>query len=185
MRQTISSVLAAIAVAAASAAPALACGPYGGLCWPCGTGPCVPAAVYVSPAPIFDSSECYAGCGGWAYERLPDPIVQYYFVNQGPTYSGPGNFAPLPTYQESAVSGWDAYRSRPYHHSYNGGRYASATTHYYDGVGLERPAIYTYRARPRFRPSRYGSARRLHSPHIGSAGARHYFDGARAQLLRY
>jgi len=44
----------------------------------------------------------------------PDPVHQYYYVNQGPTYSGPGNFAPYPTYQESAL-GWDAYRSRPYH----------------------------------------------------------------------
>jgi hypothetical protein len=40
---------------------------------------------------------------------LPDPVHQYYDVNQGPTYSGPGNFAPYPTYQESAL-GWDGYR---------------------------------------------------------------------------
>ena len=25
---------------------------------------------------------------------------QYYYVNQGPTYTGPGNFAPYPIYQE-------------------------------------------------------------------------------------
>jgi hypothetical protein len=36
-------------------------------------------------------------------------VHQYYYVNQGPTYSGPGNFAPYPTYQESAL-GWDGYR---------------------------------------------------------------------------
>ncbi len=36
-------------------------------------------------------------------------LHQYYYVNQGPTYSGPGNFAPYPTYQESAL-GWDGYR---------------------------------------------------------------------------
>jgi hypothetical protein len=54
-------------------------------------------------------SGCDFGCGGWAYERLPDPVHQYYYVNQGPTYSGPGNFAPYPTYQESAL-GWDGYR---------------------------------------------------------------------------
>ncbi len=64
-------------------APAYACGGwYGGGCAPCG---------YVSP------------CGA-TYERLPDPEVQYhsapiaqpryYYVDQGPTYSGPGNFAP-------------------------------------------------------------------------------------------
>jgi hypothetical protein len=63
------------------------------------SGLCLP------PAPAYSYSDCYAGCGGWAYERLPDPVHQYYYVNQGPTYSGPGNFAPYPTYQESAVSG--------------------------------------------------------------------------------
>jgi hypothetical protein len=58
---------------------------------------------------------------------LPDPVQQYhsvspapqyYYVNQGPTYSGPGNFAPYPTYQESAVSGWDAYRHRPHYYGH-------------------------------------------------------------------
>jgi hypothetical protein len=171
MRRAISGVVAAIAVAAASMAPATACGLYGSWCWPCGVSPCAPATVYVSPAPVYEYSDCYAGCGGWAYERLPDPVVQYYYVNQGPTYTGPGNFAPLPTYQESAVSRWDAYRSRPYHYGYVGGRYASATTHYYDGAGLEGPAIYTYRARPHFRPSRYAHAsRRLFRPRLVSNG---------------
>jgi hypothetical protein len=41
-------------------------------------------------------------------------VHQYYYVNQGPTYTGPGNFAPYPTYQESAVSGWDAPHFRPW-----------------------------------------------------------------------
>ena len=35
-------------------------------------------------------------CGGWVRERLPDPEQQYYYVNQGPTYTGPGAFAPHP-----------------------------------------------------------------------------------------
>jgi len=108
MRQTISGLLAAFAVVTVSAAPAMACGWYG--CSPCGYGiPCALPQVYVSPAPVYGYSNCYTGCGGWAYERLPDPVHQYYYVNQGPTYSGPGNFAPYPTYQESAVS-WGAYR---------------------------------------------------------------------------
>ena len=115
MRQTISGLLAAFALVTASAAPAMACGWYG--CSPCGpayVNPCVASPVYVSPAPVYSYSGCGIGCGGWAYERLPDPVHQYYYVNQGPTYSGPGNFAPYPTYQESAL-GWDAYRRRPYH----------------------------------------------------------------------
>jgi hypothetical protein len=114
MRQTISGLLAAFAVVTASAAPAMAYGWYG--CWPCGpayVNPCVASPVYVSPAPVYSYSGCDFGCG-WAYERLPDPVHQYYYVNQGPTYSGPGNFAPYPTYQESAL-GWEPYRRRPYH----------------------------------------------------------------------
>ncbi|MDB5608005.1 MAG: hypothetical protein JWP25_4905 [Bradyrhizobium sp.] len=141
MRQTISGLVAAIAVVAASAAPAMACGGlFGDSCSPC--SPC--AQSYV-PAPVY--SGCNSGCGGWAYERLPDPVQQYYYVNQGPTYTGPGNFAPYPTYQESAVSGWGAYRHHPYHYGYDGGRYANATTHYYDGApNVEGPAVYSYRA---------------------------------------
>jgi hypothetical protein len=147
MRQTISGLVAAIAVVAASAAPAMACGGlFGDSCSPC--GPC--AQSYV-PAPVY--SGCNSGCGGWAHERLPDPVQQYYYVNQGPTYTGPGNFAPYPTYQESAVSGWGAYRHHPYYYGYDGGRYANATTHYYDGApNVEGPAIYSYRGHSHFRP---------------------------------
>jgi hypothetical protein len=96
MRQTISGLIAAIAVVTASAAPAMACGRGGGL---------------------------HEGCA--AYERLPDPEQQYrhayrgpkyYYVNQGPTFTGPGDFAPYPIYQEGAVSAWDVYRRRPWRH---------------------------------------------------------------------
>jgi hypothetical protein len=112
MRQTISGLIAAFAIAAASAAPAMACGGIGwfeGGCSPCGI-PCAQSYVAV---PVY--SGCYYGCGGWAYERLPDPVQQYYYVNQGPTYTGPGSFAPYPTYREGAVSDWGAYRHR-YHY---------------------------------------------------------------------
>jgi hypothetical protein len=113
MRQTISGLVAAIALATASAAPAMACG--GGLFY---VSPCAQAYI-----PTYGYSGCYSGC--WAYERLPDParqyhlsyqLPQYYYVNQGPTYTGPGDFAPYPTYQESAVSGWAAYRHRLHFH---------------------------------------------------------------------
>ena len=88
MRQMISGLVAAIAVVTASAAPAMACGWYG-CCALCG-----PQAVraYVSPATPPYGLQLF-GCGsacGWAYERLPDPVQQYYYVNQGPTYTGPG-----------------------------------------------------------------------------------------------
>ena len=105
MRQTISGLIAAVAVVTASAAPALACG----FAW------CSPCAVgYAAPCATLQ-----------VYDRLPDPdqqyhspqrVHQYYYVNQGPTFTGPGAFAPLPTYQEDAVLAWGAYRYRPYRH---------------------------------------------------------------------
>ena len=128
MRQTISGLAAAFAVMIAGAAPAMACG--GGLfqgCSPCGQAyvePCAAPQVYVPPAPVY--SGCNP-CGGWAYQRLPDPETQYYaapvrhqyyYVNQGPTYTGPGAFAPYPTYQGGAVSGWGAYRHHPYYYGH-------------------------------------------------------------------
>ena len=104
MRQTISALIATMAVAAASAAPAMACG-FGY------ASPCVQSYV-----PVYWGC---GGCGGWAaFERLPDPVQQYYYVNQGPTYTGPGNFAPYPTYQEGGVSGWGAYRHARYYGHY-------------------------------------------------------------------
>jgi hypothetical protein len=115
MRQTISGLVAAIAVVAASAAPAMACG-Y--------ASPC--AQIYV---PAYTYSGCYTGCVGWGYpERLPDPerqyhaapvaSPQYYYVDQGPSYSGPGNFAPYRVYREGGVSGRHGYRHRRYHYGY-------------------------------------------------------------------
>jgi hypothetical protein len=103
MRQMISGLVAAVAVMAA--APAMACG----------YSPCWPSPVYVSPAPVYDYS--YSGCnpcGGWAHERLPDPVHQYYYVNQGPTYTGPGNWAPRPTYEESALPVYPHRYYRPW-----------------------------------------------------------------------
>jgi hypothetical protein len=158
MRQTISGLVAAVAVMTAGAAPAMACG--GGLfqsscCGQAYVEPCAQPQVYVAPAATYGYSGCNTGCGGWGFDRLADPVQQYYaapaqqqyyYVNQGPTYTGPGAFAPYPTYQESAVSGWGAYRQRPYHYGYDGGRYADANTHYYDGAGLEGPRVYSYRA---------------------------------------
>jgi hypothetical protein len=149
MRQTISGLVAALAVVAASAVPAMACG-GGGLfssCSPCGqayVSPCAQPPVYVQPT--------YSGCNscGWAHERLPDPVVQYhvatapqqyYYVDQGPTYTGPGNFAPYPVYRESGVSeppyyGYRTHRHyRPWH-AHVGYRYGYRAT----------PRTYGYRA---------------------------------------
>lgn len=103
--RTISGFVAAVAMVAASAAPAMACGGLFDACSPCGYvgSPCAPAYAY---------GGCATGCGWWGFERLPDPNVQYhsgpvrsqyYYVDQGPTYTGPGNFAPRPVYQEGGV----------------------------------------------------------------------------------
>ena len=112
MRHLIMGLIAAIAVMAA--APAMACG-YSACAQP----------VYVAPV------AAYAGCnpcGGWVRERLPDPVHQYYFVNQGPTYSGPGNSAPLPYYREGSISGYGygynrPYRAHRYYHRHHAARY--------------------------------------------------------------
>jgi hypothetical protein len=150
MRQTISGAVAAIAVMTAGAAPAMACGFTA--CSPCGQtySPC--EQVYTPPVV---NTGCNTGCGGGAYQRLAEPTTQYqsyaqptsqyYYVNQGPTYTGPGAFAPYPTYQEEAMSGWGAYRHHPHYHGYDRGRYADATTHDYDGAGIEGPAVPSYR----------------------------------------
>jgi hypothetical protein len=143
MRQTISGLVAAIAVVAASAVPAMACGLFdsgcGAPCSPCGQS-------YAPPAPVY--SGCDSGCGPAGYERLPDPeqqyysapaVHQYYYVNQGLSYTGPGDFAPYPTYQEGSVSGWNGYHHHAYRYGYEGGRY-------------EGSAIYGYHAHPHFRP---------------------------------
>jgi hypothetical protein len=119
MRHTISGLVAAIAVVAASTAPALACGVglFSSSCSSCGAG-------YVSPcAQTYAYSGCNTGCGIWGYERLPDPALeyhaspmhhQYYYVNQGPTYTGPGAFAPYPAY-EDARSNWDGFYHRAHY----------------------------------------------------------------------
>ena len=130
MRQILKGLVAAVAVMAA--APAMACG----------YAPCA-APVYVAPAVTYGYAGC-SPCGGWVRERLPDPEQQYYYVNQGPTYTGPGNFAPYPVYREGTISGYGYGYNRPYYgyraHRYyhrNGYRY---TGRYYHG----RPVLRRY-----------------------------------------
>jgi hypothetical protein len=130
MRQMISGLLTAAALTIAGAAPAMACG-YGG---------CAPCGVYGSPC-----GQPYAyDHVGWGFERLPDPELQYhsverapqyYYVNQGPTFTGPGAFAPLPAYP---VGGWNVYTRYP--------RY---------GYVGPRAGSYRWRRHYNFRPHRY------------------------------
>lgn len=161
MRQMISGLVAAAAVTFAATAPAAACG----------FTACAPVA------PVY--SGCNTGCGGYgygygAYERLVEPTTQYYYVNQGPTYTGPGAFAPYPTYREDAVVA-------PANYGYGYG---------YRAAAVAPPAAYPYR-RPYYRPYRYGYGPRYgylprvhygHGPRYGYAHrhAPHYYGGHRA-----
>ncbi|MGH6681017.1 MAG: hypothetical protein ACREDL_19305 [Bradyrhizobium sp.] len=122
MRQTITGLVVALAMATASAAPAMACGynPWYGY-----VSPCVQAYV---PAYTYAYTGCGA-CGGWTFERLAEPSTQYYYVNQGPTYTGPGAFAPYRTYYE----GSGPYRPYYYgyrHHWRHGYRYGHVAYHH-------------------------------------------------------
>jgi len=146
MRQMISGLVAAAAVMFAATAPAAACG----------FNPCQPVS------PVY--SGCNTGCGGYgygygygAYERLAEPTTQYYYVNQGPTYTGPGAFAPYPTYREDAVVA-------PANYGYGYG---------YRSAAVEAPAAYPYR-RPYYRPYRYG-----YGPRAGYLPRTHYGYGPR------
>ena len=141
MRHLITGMVAAVAVMVA--APAMACG-YSS-CSPCGyVSPC--AQTYVAPVATYNYGGCNTGCG-WATERLAEPTQQYYYVNQGPTYTGPGNWAPQPTYQEEGVyrarpyDGYRAYRPRfsYYHHPRMSYRYGYAPRHAYAPYHYGRP----------------------------------------------
>jgi len=151
MRQMISGLVAAAAVMFVATAPAAACG----------FTTCAPVA------PVY--SGCNTGCGGYgigygygygygygAYERLAEPTTQYYYVNQGPTYTGPGAFAPYPTYREDAVV---------------------APANY--GYGYGYRAAYRYH-RPYYRPYRYG-----YGPRYGYLPRVHYGYGPRYGYARH
>jgi hypothetical protein len=78
----------------------------------------VPTTTYVATSTYGGCGTCggYGYGGGWGYQRLAEPTTQYYYVNQGPTYSGPGRFAPYPRYEENAIP---YYGYRWHHHYYH------------------------------------------------------------------
>ena len=71
MRQTISGLVAAVAVMTASAVPAMACGGglFGSSCSPCGQTYASPCAQAYVPAPVYTG--CNTGCGGDADTNTP------------------------------------------------------------------------------------------------------------------
>ena len=179
MRKMISGLVAAFVVM--SAAPAMACG--GGLfdsgcSSPCAQSYASPCAPPVYVAPVATYSGCNTGCGGWARERLPDPVHQYYYVNQGPTYTGPGNWAPRPVYQETSVS-----YGRP-HYGYRAHR------HYGDHYSVRPSVRYGYAPRHGYAPRvgyapRYGYMPRHSMRHHGAMMHRHHGHHQGHALRRY
>ncbi|MGJ5176997.1 hypothetical protein ACQR16_01835 [Bradyrhizobium oligotrophicum] len=147
MRGVISGLVAIAGLAIAGSAPAMACG--ASPCAPCGyASPCAPTVTY-QPAYTYQPGYTYghAGCGscGAQYERLPEPTRQYYYVNQGPTYTGPGAFAPYPVYEERAIP---VYR---YHHR----------RHAYEVTRVAPPMAYGHAQAYRWGASPYYHGRRV------------------------
>jgi hypothetical protein len=156
MRQTFSGLVAAFAVVTLGAGPAMACGGGTGLfsspCSPCGQ-------AYVSPC-----GQSYGYAGYSHYQRLVVPSPRYHWVNQGPVYDGPGQFAPRPFYRERTVVGWRG------DYGYTGGPYANPVNHYsYGGVAWRGPAITSYRWRHRARPAHLRHGYRSHSSYRHAA----------------
>lgn len=166
MRQHLIGLAAAMAVAVVSA-PAMA-----------GCGGCAPVVSYsscVQPVAVNP-------CGGWGYASMPAPVryysvqPQYYYVNQGPTYTGPAMYAPAVSYQQRAVAGWSGYGVGYY--GYSGGPYAHPSHHYYHGMpAVTTPTVYSYRRayRPSVRYSRHYAPRySTYAPRYSTAPRRHY-----------
>jgi hypothetical protein len=148
MRHLISGLVAAVAVMAA--APAMACG----------YSSCAPVA-YAAPVVAYTSSGCNP-CGGvgWGYDRLADPVEQYYYVNQGPTYSGPGAWAPAPVYREGTVSGYRPfYGYNRSHYGYRSYRPWAPRVSYYHHRRVHHHHGYAPRHAyaPRYAPYRHGA----------------------------
>ena len=168
MRNMISKLVAAVALVAASAAPAMACG--GGLFGAGGCSPCGGQA-YVSPCGGYGYGSGYGyGYGGVAAEVLPDPS-RYYYVNQGPSFSGPGNYAPYPTYQETALGGYARPNYGQYDRGYGyGARYSYAEPSYSYRPRVRPSYRYGYSMQPRVR---YGYSQRSYAPRYGYHQHRH------------
>jgi hypothetical protein len=169
--------LATVLAATATAAPAIACY-YDG----CGGYYALNGIDYSSRVYLGGCGYAYYGCGITYRERLPDLDggPQYYFVNHGPTYTGPGNIAPTPAYQERLVSGWPpngaSYYGASYYgdYGYDGGPYANPINRYYDGA--QGAVIHSYRWRN-------GRVYRTHERHKPQR-PRYYYTERRPSYVR-
>ncbi len=195
MRKTMTGLAAFVAVMTVSAAaPAMACGGSscatgcgGGLLQlqvntGCGGGYGGGGYGYGGGYAGYQSGYS-SGCCNTAY-TLP---TQYYYVNQGPTHTGPGAYAPYPTYQERAVSGWSTYSQPYYQGAYTGGRYANPSNHYYNGATETGPVVYRYSQQRRYyRPAvRYSYAPRVVYSQRPVYAPRHRFHAPRQHYHRH
>jgi hypothetical protein len=151
MRQMIKGLLAALAVTTAGVAPAAACG-WGSGC--CNTGYVSPCAQTYAPTYSYSAGGC-GTCGtSWGYERLAEPETQYYYVNQGPTYSGPGAFAPRGEYQEEALPVYGYGHHYGYrHHGYG---YGYGQRNYGYGYGWHHRPYHHHWQQYGYAPHHYG-----------------------------
>ncbi|ETR75604.1 hypothetical protein X566_23235 [Afipia sp. P52-10] len=185
MRHYLMGLAAAALAAVATSTPASAgCGG----CAPYGYSPSYSGCAQ----PVY--SPCGSWGGGWHYGRLPEQRryyaaqPQYYYVDRGPTYTGPGLFAPAPSYQQRAVAGWSGYSQGYY--GYTGGPYAHPSHHYYHGMpAVSGPVVYSYRRA--YRSGVRYATHRSYAPRYGYApravgarssvryGHRHHYQSPR------
>lgn len=126
-----------VAATVVSATQAIACGSYGCPVDHTGYG----SYGYLGVAP-YQTLPVRTGLYG---PPLRPESGRYFHVQQGPTFSGPGNFAPYPTYQEIAVRGWSGWE-RGWDYPYDGGPYGNALNHYSDvAPDYQGPVIQSYR----------------------------------------
>ena len=130
--------------------------------------------VAVSAVPAL-ACPCSPPVVGYGVEQVvvPPPQPRYY-VNQGPTFTGPDTYAPEPVYQEHGVTGYYPYVSS-YPVPYSGGPYADPYNHYsYGGTTLQGPVVYGH---PHYHYAapvyRYHAARHYYRPHY-AVRAPHY-----------
>jgi hypothetical protein len=163
MRQYLIGLAAAAAVAVASAPAAAGCGGC--------ASPVVSYSSCYNPCGYAGGWGSYNTSGSWGYATLPTPVSyysvqpQYYYVNQGPTYTGPGMFAPTVSYQQRAVAGYSGYGVGYY--GYSGGPYANPVNHgYYGAPVVATPTVYSYRRayRPYYRPAVRYAPRVMYAP---------------------
>ena len=74
-----------------------------------------PAAVGVTGDVVWDPATQRGFLHFTGLAANAPAVHQYYYADQGPAYTGPGNFAPYPTYREG---GW-GYRHHRHHYGYD------------------------------------------------------------------